>query len=575
MSGSSIHHLPDTAQMPAQEQILDTIRTTVEGDLSPPEQSATAHQETQDVENSPVARMTTTASEVPYSVFSPQKKRALCAAATCTGLLSPFSTSIYFPSITQVATDLGVSVEKINLTVTTYMIFQGLAPSVWGSFADVLGRRPLYLLTLSIYAVANLALSLQNTYAGLLVLRMVQSAGSSATIAIGAGTIGDITTPSERGFYMGVFSGGVMVAPAIAPVLGGLLSRSADSWKASFWFLFAIGISLVAVLFVWLPETGRAIVGNGSIRASGWNQSLLQKLERKKHPEVDESEVIAIKKPLRLGNPLRCVVMILQKDVATVLAGHAFIYVGYYCITVAFSSQLKTVYNLNTLQIGLCFLPYGVGSSIGSVASGKILNQEFARFAKAAGYGADGGRSVRQNPDFPIEKARLRMGFPMIIVSAVLTVAFGWTFRVNVSYAAPVTILFFLGLSIVGFFTCVQVILVDLYPQESASVTAANNLVRCLLGAGGSAVVDIVVDKIGMGWTFVIVAGMDLLAVPVLFLEYKKGGDWRRERLYKIKAEEDRKKEIEKEDSERRVSDRTADTIENQSIQEAAGIEKN
>ncbi|KAK7206582.1 putative MFS transporter, partial [Myxozyma melibiosi] len=485
---------------------------------------------------------TTASSAVPYSVFSKSMKRALCATATCSALFSPLATSIYFPSITTIANDLHVSVERINLTVTTYMIFQGLAPSFWGSLADALGRRPVYILTFLVFVAANLGLALQGSYAGLLVLRMIQSTGSSATVAIGAGTIGDIVVPSERGSYMGIFSGGVMVAPAIAPVLGGLLSESNDSWKAQFWFLFAAGAVLVSVLFLWLPETGRMIVGNGSIPATGWNQSLLQKLSRRKqkkqqqqqqqHQQQEECGEIAQKgkRKKRMGNPLRCLIIIMEKDIAVVLLGHALVYTGYYCITVAFSSQLKTIYGLSSLKIGLCFLPYGVGSSIGSIASGRLLDQEFKRFAAKAGYGADGGRSVRQNPDFPIERARLRIAFPMILTSAALTVVYGWTFRKSISYAAPLTLLFFNGLSIVGFFTCVQVLLVDLYPQESASVTASNNLVRCLMGAAGSALVDIVVGKIGMGWTFMIVAGMDLLAIPILLWEYVKGGDWRRER---------------------------------------------
>ncbi|KAK9361125.1 major facilitator superfamily domain-containing protein [Lipomyces starkeyi] len=143
-----------------------------------------------------------TASEAPYTVFSISRKRAICAAATCSAMFSPLATNIYFPSITAIASDLHVSVEMINITVTTYMILQGIAPTFWGSFADVLGRRPVYLATITVFMLANLGLALQDSYASLLVLRMCQSAGSSATVAIGAGTIADVALPAERGSYI-------------------------------------------------------------------------------------------------------------------------------------------------------------------------------------------------------------------------------------------------------------------------------------------------------------------------------------------------------------------------------------
>ncbi|KAK9348530.1 major facilitator superfamily domain-containing protein [Lipomyces starkeyi] len=472
-----------------------------------------------------------TASEAPYTVFSLSRKRAICAAATFSAMFSPLATNIYFPSITAIASDLHVSVEMINITVTTYMILQGIAPTFWGSFADVLGRRPVYLATITVFMLANLGLALQDSYAALLVLRMCQSAGSSATVAIGAGTIADVALPAERGSYMGLFSAGVMVAPAVSPVFGGALSETSYGWRASFWFLFAAGAALLSILFVWMPETGRNIVGNGSIPPRGINMSLLDMLSRRRKHEVDP-EFAAAKKQRKAANPFRCLTIISQKDVCIVLVANGLIYTGFYCVTVGFSSQMATVYNLTTLKIGLCFLPYGAGCSIGSIVIGRLLDYEFRKFARNSGYGD--GRNVRQNPDFPLERARLSMVWYLVAVTAADTLVFGWTFRANISIAVPLVLLFINGFSITGFFTFEQVLLVDLYPQESASVTAANNLVRCLLGAAGSAIVDNVISAIGMGWTYTIVTAMILLSIPLLITELLCGQKWRRARFDKL-----------------------------------------
>lgn len=80
---------------------------------------------------------------------------------------------------------MNVSMSLTTLTVTVYMIMQGLAPSFWGSFSDVLGRRGIFLGTFIVYIIANIALGVSDNYAELMVFRAVQAVGSSATISIG------------------------------------------------------------------------------------------------------------------------------------------------------------------------------------------------------------------------------------------------------------------------------------------------------------------------------------------------------------------------------------------------------
>ena len=67
----------------------------------------------------------------------------------------------------------------MNLTVTLYLVVQGIVPSFFGDMAETLGRWPVYLLSFSIYMLASVGLALQDSYQALILLRMVQSAGSS------------------------------------------------------------------------------------------------------------------------------------------------------------------------------------------------------------------------------------------------------------------------------------------------------------------------------------------------------------------------------------------------------------
>lgn len=72
-----------------------------------------------------------------------------------------------------------------TLTITVYMIVQGLTPTFWGSISDVTGRRPVFVGTFIVYLIANIVLAVSTNYAELMVFRALQAAGSAATISIG------------------------------------------------------------------------------------------------------------------------------------------------------------------------------------------------------------------------------------------------------------------------------------------------------------------------------------------------------------------------------------------------------
>ncbi|KAI4207536.1 MAG: hypothetical protein LQ346_000468 [Caloplaca aetnensis] len=167
-----------------------------------------------------------TNTEAVYSTFSKSSKQWISSAASFAAMFSGLSSFIYYPAISPLAASLDTSVQLINLTITSYLIVSGLVPSIVGDLADRTGRRPLYLVTFAVYFAANVGLALQNSYSALLVLRMVQSAGSSGsslpllfrsertadivvkgTITLAYGVLADIAPPAERGSYVGILMG--------------------------------------------------------------------------------------------------------------------------------------------------------------------------------------------------------------------------------------------------------------------------------------------------------------------------------------------------------------------------------
>jgi hypothetical protein len=102
-------------------------------------------------------------SDAPYSVHSVGKRRLIVLAASLAGFFSPLSASIYYPALTVIAKDFNVTNTQVNLTVTTYLIFQGVAPMITAEFSDTAGRRPAYAICFILYNAANLGLALQNS----------------------------------------------------------------------------------------------------------------------------------------------------------------------------------------------------------------------------------------------------------------------------------------------------------------------------------------------------------------------------------------------------------------------------
>ncbi|KAL4889880.1 major facilitator superfamily domain-containing protein [Aspergillus ambiguus] len=456
-------------------------------------------------------------SNAPYSSFTRFQKAHIVFAASWAAFIAPMTAHIYFPALNTLSHDLHVSNGLINLTITSYMIFQGLMPMMLGGLADQAGRRPVFIVCLAIYIVANIGLALQNNYISLLVLRCLQSAGISCTIALSSGVVADIAIAAERGSYMGFVSGGANLGPSIGPTIGGLLSRYLG-WRAIFWFsVILAGLCLVQFL-LFFPETGRKVVGDGSILPPGWNRPLVYWCLKKRTKRNNAGHALGQQYKLTLSNVLRSLSIMFEKEIAIILIATAMVQITLYDVCAALPSMHQDIYGLNDLQIGLCYLPYGIGGILTSYVTGKMLDWNYRRHARRSPGGVE---------NFSIERARGEIAVPLLILGAASTTAWGWTLHFRVHLAAPSTILFGVGWCTSGLLNILRTLMIDLYPDNATAVTASGNLVRCLVGAGATGVVDPMLRAMGRGWCFTLVAAVMLGCVPLFWVVMRCAPRWR------------------------------------------------
>ncbi|WPG99433.1 Hypothetical protein R9X50_00224700 [Acrodontium crateriforme] len=497
----------------------------------------------------------------PFSSFTVGQKRFIVLMVAIAGFFSPLSANIYFPALNTLAEKFDVSSATINLTLTSYMIFQGLAPTIFGDLSDMAGRRPAYIIGFAVYIGACIGMALCDSYSALLILRCLQSSGSSGTIALGSGVVADIATSAERGVWMGWATSGPMIAPALAPVLGGIFAQVLG-WRWIFWLLVILAGAFMIPFLITYPETGRNVVGNGSIPPQGWNMSLLNYLQVRKQarsnrepslrriPSCESTrtaqEALRKKRKLRIPNPLNTLHVILEKDVGLLLFYNSMIYCAFYDVITSFPNLLEQIYGYNALQIGLCFLPFGIGSLFAPVGVGKLMDWNFRRTAQKAGLVIVKGKT-NDLKDFPLERCRIEIALPLIIIGDIALLCYGWIMHMETNLAAPLVLQFIMGFTLTGGFNALSVMLIDLYPLAPATATAANNLVRCLMGAGATAVIDYMIDAMGRGWCFTFIAAVVAFMSPVLWVLQRWGPKWREARRTRIAAQQEKERREEAE----------------------------
>jgi hypothetical protein len=171
---------------------------------------------------------------------------------------------------------------------------------------------------------------------------------------------------------------------------------------------------------LFLPETARNMVGNGSIRPPKHLQLPVPTLMR----HWEDSDSIGPRE-WRFPNPLASLKILVRRDNTVIIVACGLLYVVYTCINTSLSTLFIQIYRLNQWEAGLIYLPFGLGGTVSTFFSGRLLNTAYRNARTERGLPTD--KAVGDDLDnFPIEKARLRVMWMPMAATICSVVAFGW-----------------------------------------------------------------------------------------------------------------------------------------------------
>jgi len=169
-------------------------------------------------------------------------------------MVSPFSVDTFYPSFPAIATEFALTDWQMQQTITIYMLPFALMTLVQGPLSDALGRRPVVLGGLLVYAAASVACVFAPSYGALLVFRALQGMSAGVGMAVGRAIVRDLHDGPQAQRLMSTITMIFGVAPAIAPVIGGWI-HVLLGWRSVFGFMVVIGVLLAIVSYLRLPET--------------------------------------------------------------------------------------------------------------------------------------------------------------------------------------------------------------------------------------------------------------------------------------------------------------------------------
>ncbi|KAJ3111976.1 hypothetical protein HK100_002492 [Physocladia obscura] len=428
------------------------------------------------------------------------KKWLTVAIAAMFTFLSPISSSMVAPALPAMAIDLGLNTTiEVEMTMSIFILAYALGPFIAAPLSEVYGRYKILMVSILVFVLFNLACGFAKTTAQILVFRFLAGLGGSAPIAISGSIITDLFDRSEMGSAMAYYGLGVILAPAIGPIIGGIMTQN-TSWH---WVFYVVSIitAVVAIFgIVVMPETYRPYLESQARKVAAAKDPLFVT----NHRELPMSVILttAIFRPF---------ILLGTQPIAQVIALYmAFVYGIMYIVLTTYSSLFVLEYGETSQTSSFHYVALGLGFVVGNRLSGSLID-----------YSSEYLQKRYNTPHMP--EYRLPVAIPAALALPIGLFIYGWAAEYNWHWVVVDIGIAIFSCAVIIIFQALTVYTVDVYTLYSASALAAVSFLRSVAGFGFPLFATSMYAQLGYGWGNSVLAFIGLgigIPAPILLFVY-------------------------------------------------------
>ncbi|KAG8630705.1 hypothetical protein KVT40_002324 [Elsinoe batatas] len=419
--------------------------------------------------------------------------------------------SIITPSAPALQAEFDISSTLSLVPLSLYVLALGFGPLLAAPLSETYGRRVVYLVSTPLAGILTLGAGFTTHIWSLSLLRFLAGLTFSPSLAIGTGSVGDVTKPESRALPSALYIMCPFLGPALGPVLGSIISvRKSWRWTQYTLVFFAVFSTALAAAS---KETFKRTILVRRARRRGLKLS----------PEPSAVERTKILLTVTLVRPLH---MLLTEPIVAFFSLYtAFNFATIFAFFAAFPYVFRTVYGFDTIASGLVFVSVGVGGVLAVptiIVCDKYFYQPQVRRVRASG---QEGNVAPEHRLYPALMAGV--GLPIGLFW------FAWTARPGVPWISPVLAAapFSWGNSTI--FIAATAYLLDTYQAlNGASAMAANSLLRYVLGAVFPLFILQMYRALGIEWATSLLGFVSVVLVPVPWVLFYFGSKIRKRSSY-------------------------------------------
>lgn len=191
--------------------------------------------------------------------IKPQSERSALALPLIIvlGVVTAFDAmgiDLYLPAFDDIGRSLGADAGALQASLAAFLIGLAVGQIFYGPLTDRFGRRAPLVAGLLLFVAASAIVALAQDMTTFMTGRVLQGVGGAAGLVIPRVIIADLYRPREAAKAFSLLMQVMMIAPIIAPPIGGML-LSLAGWQAIFWTLVIVGALGVAATLWIVPES--------------------------------------------------------------------------------------------------------------------------------------------------------------------------------------------------------------------------------------------------------------------------------------------------------------------------------